>query len=744
MKYLRYLILACFAFSFAQLYAQTDSSFLGKTSNLLNRQLSSNPTEKVYLHLDRPSYNLGDTIWFKAYTVSGADHKPSEISGILHVELISPVDSVLKRINLQLDAGVTWGDFTIASSYGAGTYRIRAYTNWMRNKHYPAFYDQKVRIGKLALLTEEANKNIINPDVQFFPEGGQLVNGLRSKVAIKAVNKSGAGEDVSGIITDNEGNEVADFNTQHLGMGIFALTPQTGKTYKAQIKDSQGHTFGADLPKAQNDGFVLTVNNRMADSINIKVNSASATFAAKQHAKYYLIGETNGQIYYATSFNLDEPTYIMRINKRRFPSGIYRFTLFSQDGEPLNERIAFISKNDTLKLTADLPGQKFMPRQKVAINLLAVDNNNNPASGSFSVAVINESRVGVNEDEESTILNNLLLTSELKGYIEKPNYYFINITDQKRDDLDMLMLTQGYRSFEWKQLLNNKPLVTTYPAEQTLQLEGSIKTPGGKPLPMGKVSLFASRENFYRDTTADINGNFKFTNVEISDTAKIVVQARKQNNGKNVSIFVKQPDFAKVEKRSNYKQADAVSAGTFGQQLNDTNLTQPVTVKDSLKIKEVIIKGKKKAKDDNLDNYGTYEQRLVDMKRVHNNIYLSLEEALREIEPETKVSYWGSRVSNGNAINSVVVPENQGKVVVDGAWRDRNTLSVFYPQEIESVRLIFQPNSNTPIIVVTTRRYAGTDTTTLKQVNIRSTRLNKKPDMSQSSNLNGAGNADQV
>jgi TonB-dependent SusC/RagA subfamily outer membrane receptor len=214
-----------------------------------------------------------------------------------------------------------------------------------------------------------------------------------------------------------------------------------------------------------------------------------------------------------------------------------QFTLFSPAGEPLNERVVFVSNADQLKLNVTSEKESYSPRQKVKIEVNAKDKDDKPVTGSFSVSVTNETNAPVDEGSESTILSNLLLTSDLKGYVEKPNYYFTNINETTQADLDILMLTQGYRRFEWKQLLNNGIPQDTYPAEKSLSIAGHIKTMGGKPLPNGGVKILSNKGGFFfRDTVADNSGAFSFNGLAFKDSTKFLIQARSAKDRKNVQI----------------------------------------------------------------------------------------------------------------------------------------------------------------------------------------------------------------
>ena len=730
MKLVPLLLLSIFLVIKLPAYSQTDTAFLNRAANILEKQPA---VEKVYLQLNKPFYAFGDTIWYKAYIVIGQRHQLSGLGAVLRVELIDMRDSVVARQTLPVVSGVTWGNITLSRKLKQGNYRIRAYTNWMRNAGPDYFYDQKIRIGGIApVLNAVKQAAQPKPDVQFFPEGGELVNGVRSKVAVKAVNSAGLGEDVTGSIVDNEGNEVAGFATRHLGMGVFALAPQAGEIYRAKITTANGLTVTVELPKALDEGYTLAVNNSKADSIYVKIAANDKLLQARENSVFYLLAQSAGKVYYASEGKLAGAVFTSAIPKARFPSGIVQFTLFSQNGIPVAERNAFIQNADTLKMGLTTPAETYNARQKVKISLDAKDVAGHPITGLFSASVINESRLGIDETDESTILNSLLLTSDLKGYIEKPNYYFINPSDQTKADLDILMLTQGYRRFEWKRVLDNSPAPITFQPERSLELSGVIKTPSGKPVPNGKVLLMSTKANLLRDTTTDANGNFKFTDLYLSDTAKIVIQARKARNGSNVAIYVKKPDYPMVTKDKRAGAAgDSLLADLSPEMLKNMAEYQRQQKLDSLKsltsLTTVTINAKKMGKPDLYNDYGTVLERSLDMKRV--NDFTSVDQAIHELAPSFN-----------------------GRVIIDGLEFNAGILSTYVPREIDDIRLVdgggydrlHGKPDKPPYIILTTKHYAGTDTTVLKEVVIKAKKINKGPDLTNSENLNGPGNADQV
>ena len=221
----------------------------------LKTLLTDHMREKAYLHFDRPysCYVAGETVYFKAYVFMGERHEPTTISNVLHVDLVDKNDAVLRSISLQLTNGTGWGDFSLPDSLQKGVYRVRAYTQWMRNEKTPAYFDRSLSVSTINGVDRVAGNTTqgLKPDLQFFPEGGTIVADVPSKVAFKAVGTNGLGIGVKGVVVDNDHQEVAKITTSHLGMGEFNFIPDLGKTYQAMVTFADGSQYTLPLPAVQ-------------------------------------------------------------------------------------------------------------------------------------------------------------------------------------------------------------------------------------------------------------------------------------------------------------------------------------------------------------------------------------------------------------------------------------------------------------------------------------------------------------
>jgi hypothetical protein len=365
-----------------------------------------------------------------------------------------------------------------------------------------------------------------------------MVTGLASKIAFKAVGKNVLGLAVKGDISDNAGNGVVSFASVRLGMGYFWLKPEAGKTYSANVTFADGTKATVQLPPASDKGLTLSVDNDSLAVASVKIEANQAYYVQNKGGNYRLLIYSGG---FATtvSCKLDSPVITMRILKRKLFTGVARVTLFLND-EPLCERLLFVQNFDQLSLNLTTDKASYPTRGKVAMVLKVRTSADSAAEGHFSVSVTDENKVPVNENEETTILSNLLLTSDLKGYVERPNYYFTDSVLNKLKELDLVMLTHGYRRFEWKQVLNDNKLAPVYRPERSLSISGTAENLVGKPISKAIVSLISMDNRAFISDTTDDKGHFKFNGMFFTDTARYVLQAVNAN-GKNKTQLVYDP-----------------------------------------------------------------------------------------------------------------------------------------------------------------------------------------------------------
>ena len=585
------------------------------------------PQEKVHLHLDKPYYAIGDDIWFKAYVTDTKTSSLTTLSKILYVELIDEKDSLKQQLKLPLLNGIGWIDFKLPDSLNEGNYRIRAYTQLMRNAGPDFFFDKTIKIGnswtnkvftktKYLFSQEGANEKVnstiqfsdkqgkpyadsdvnyevvlgtktiskgkvttntngeisipivnsqpnINKagritatitladkkkvtkvipltatsnavDVQFFPESGALLAGLPTKIALKAVNAQGKGEDVKGTILDSDGTELTSFETSHLGMGNFFLIPYANIMYKARIKFKDGSEKVFTLPQVAKSGYALSVNNTDTTKVAVKV---LLTDDLVGKGDLQLLAHQNGSVSFSIKIPTQKNFAIANLVKSQLPSGITTLTLFNASSLPVAERLVFVnSRIDKMNVTVENLKETYDKRGLMNLNLTST-NMGKPIEGSFSVAVTNTAAVEPDLHNETNIFTSLLLTSDLKGYVENPNYYFLSDDAKTRVALDNLLLTQGWRKLDWKAVSSSLPIANTYQEETELKISGIVTTYGGKPVPNAKVSLFSSSAGVFAvDTLADANGRFNFNELTFPDSAKFAIQAQNEKGRREVLI----------------------------------------------------------------------------------------------------------------------------------------------------------------------------------------------------------------
>jgi hypothetical protein len=370
-------------------------------------------------------------------------------------------------------------------------------------------------------------------DLQFLPEGGSLVAGLPARIGFKAVGEDGKGANISGIITDHNQQQVASFRSLHNGMGSFFLNALPGENYTAEITLPGGAIKEYPLPSVKNSGTILQVKNVM-EGDSLEVVAAVTDDLTKSNTDYFLIGKARGGITcYAAIINFHDVNYIRRrIAKRLFPSGITHFMLMTAKAEPLNERLVYIDHNDDLHIKIT-PGEiTYFPKDSIALNLSITDNTGKAVQGNFSLAVTDDTQVKTDSLNNENLITYMLLTSDLKGYIENPGYYFLSKDKKTWQALDNLMMTQGWVKYE----LSSSNI--QYETEKEYKVQGSVSNVFNRPVKGTHVLLFSKSPSILMDTVTNKEGKFAFTDFPKVDTPVFVLKAVNKN-GKSFNVGIK-------------------------------------------------------------------------------------------------------------------------------------------------------------------------------------------------------------
>lgn len=495
------------------------------------------PQEKVYMHFDNTGYFEGETIWFKAYVTRADNGRPTDLSKVLYVELLNPSGDLIKTQKYYIDEqGQTHGDIKVDSLFGTGFYEVRAYTRYMTNwgvnavfsRVFPVF-KKPVEEGNYEDLTidtrlyQERNPN--NRDqqdslymkavkegiysnntaktvsVQFYPEGGDMVQGKKCHVAMLAVTDDGRPYQGQAFVVNQQGEVLASVQTDTLGRGEFTVVPDAfGLAMK--MMNARGKEQQFNLPTARREGCTVT--------LDVISDEMLATLQCTDGVCGELIGYVlmnNGNIYFCDTL-VASPLMELELNRGGMKEGVNQMTVFNSDGQILADRLFFIcpqsSDADTIVFKAESPWLK--PCGKVTLNAKTLPN----ATFSFSAM---DAGTMTNE-KQGNLKTWMLLSSEVRGYIDHVDYYFESDDQEHRRAADMLMLTQGWRRYNWNEMAGITPRDKMQPVEDKFYVFGQLSE-YRKRNPVNDVNMQVilynkQGQSLIGNTKTDKDGNYVF------------------------------------------------------------------------------------------------------------------------------------------------------------------------------------------------------------------------------------------
>jgi hypothetical protein len=449
--------------------------------------------EKLYVHIDRTTYLAGELLWFKIYYVDANFNKPLNISKVAYVEILDKNNDAVVQSKVELKNGSGNGSLFIPAVLGNGQYVLRAYTHWMKNFPPEFYFHQPITIINTFVKTDpEAEDKFTKPafTASFFPEGGHVVSGIRSKIAFRVTDPEGRGIPFKGFILNSSDNIVAEFQPLKFGIGHFDFLAKDDETYTIRIEDYEKNKIDFQFPEIKNSGYVMSVNDK-DDHLEIDVKgqaiSTPLTFLFA-HSKQHIV-KVEGK------FLSDNKAQFV-INKEELGDGVTHFTLFNSELHPVCERLFFKKPKEKLSIQIQAERETYNTRNLVKLRLTGNENSD------VSISVYRNDSIPT--QTRNNIYEYLWLSSDLAGAVEFPEYYFNNDDSVTTVALDNLMLTHGWRKFNWSSLLNFKPPNEIFPEYRGHIIQGQVLNNKNVPAsgvltslssPDKKIQLYGSRSD---------------------------------------------------------------------------------------------------------------------------------------------------------------------------------------------------------------------------------------------------------
>ena len=490
-----------FIFLFVSLSLTISAGDLNDIRRALELSGQTQVQEKVYVHTDNECYFVGDTLWYKAYVVRADQLVPTDMSRILYVELLTPDGLLVERQNIIVSAtGFSCGQFVLPDSLYSGYYELRAYTRWMLNfnmghQRYSKddtwyFYNKEMAADffrtwdglysrvlpvysksdqpgdyDVRRMYQRPKQDIPQPKkdklfVTFYPEGGHLIAGVENRVAFEAVDQYGEAINISGTINGSNGQSLK-IQTEHMGRGIFSMTP-SDKRLEARFT-FRGKNYTISLPHAEQQGVAMRL-----DDTQLRILSKNLP----QDKDYAVSILCRGALKYFSRLSPNASHFSLPLDS--LPTGVNELTLFDSDGRIWASRQFFVNHHDydTALIIPEenmLPAKTYQPYEKVELPVIC-QGVTTPTTFSLSIRDTNTDEPTYNN---GNLMTDMLLSSDLRGFIAKPSYYFEADDETHRRHLDLLLMVQGWRKYKWKELADTTRTLR-YQPETTMTVEGMV------------------------------------------------------------------------------------------------------------------------------------------------------------------------------------------------------------------------------------------------------------------------------
>ena len=501
------------------------------------------PVEKIYLHTDRAYYFTGETIWFKSYLTDSRSGRLIPGAENIYVQLIDPTGKSVTGLTLLSINGLTSNQLEIPDTLNPGNYLLQVTTDYLLNFNPGACFGRNLTLSKPArsLRAIDSRRQMrttkrMVADVSFFPEGEKLLEGISNLVAFKATDKNGYGIEASGSVRDETGDEVVAFKTDYKGMGLFFMTPESGKSYRAAVNGFPAFQFRFDS-LIVSEGVKIQLVNQTSRELLVNICENSEKFAG---APFFLANMHGGQTVFYQPFKMEGQNHLLKFENDMLKGGINQLILLDKNLHPISELLIFSDNFNLNNLEVKVDKNPVTIRS--AIQLTIADNETNGEVTNLSAAIVHEAAFPENGVSQN-ILSALFIESELNGYVETPSVFFNDNEINAKAKQRLLMLTNGRSNYFW----NQAPAATeqlNHKQSAGLKLHGTAaESATGQPLKNGEITLIIEKngEMAFLTQSTDTKGYFTFPGLLFNDTARVIVQAKNERGRQNTVVQILPP-----------------------------------------------------------------------------------------------------------------------------------------------------------------------------------------------------------
>ncbi|QEC51132.1 hypothetical protein EDD80_101398 [Anseongella ginsenosidimutans] len=507
------------------------------------------PSEGIYTHFNKSAYMTGEGVWFKIYLLDTREKRPFDLMQNVYAELFDPQGNPVRRQVLFAEKGAASGMIHLADTLAPGIYTFRAYTNWMRNMDEGNFYTRTFRVnggvqksgeGPAGDEAGEAPGGFSSGaresayDISFFPEGGHLLAGIVNTVAFKITGPSGKGAALDGLLKSGQGDTLLKLSGGKWGMNSLQLNPQPGERYYAEffLPGENGGVQTVELPPVEEQGIGLSAQWFFPEKASILVRTNAASLPGLNGKKFYLLVHNQGKVARMLIVNwTNRPVLKIDMDKSLLLKGINHVTLFNEQFQPVADRMIFNRRKEQL---GQISIDSRLEGDSLAFSLIAEDSSSEPLEADLSISFL-PAQTGL-ANFETSIYAALLLESDIKGNIEYPAWYFEEEEDFERiKGLDHLLLTQGWRSYDWEAISKGSRPAPVHEFEQGFTIRGKVlNSISRKEMEQSQLSVFSPENGLMTVVDVDSSGAFILPNVFLMDSTRVIINA---TNAKGRSGF---------------------------------------------------------------------------------------------------------------------------------------------------------------------------------------------------------------